>query len=181
MCLYQLLSVGCVRLGTSATRGRRTFMLTDTSVKTLPSSQVLWNFLQKIRGILRAEEFYSGDDMNHREEPNNQQKPDAVWIMHDESRQRRCRARLVGRKAPGPCKKRSRPFNHDIMSDFLYPCHGRLSTVIDGVKEYTTEVLEIGKDNEGFWMSLHAIAQVKNQSSIGCGCFAPKGDCSLYI
>jgi hypothetical protein len=40
----------------------------------------------------------------------------------------------------------------------------RLFTIVDGVKEYTTVVLEIGKDNEGYWTSLNVIAQIKNKA-----------------
>jgi hypothetical protein len=109
-------------------------------------------------------QFYSGQDMNDVQPPTSLDGPTIVWVTHDESV---FYANDDGGKgwskdeSPDLHKKgRGRSI---MVSDFLCPCHGRLYRHVAGTKTFSTRVLEIGKNNEGYWTSDHVINQVNEE------------------
>jgi len=106
--------------------------------------------------------FYSGTGMDEESPPTAVDGRKIVWVTHDESvfyanddggkgwSNDECPD--LHKKGHGRCS---------MVSYFICPCHGRLYNDFAVTKTYTTRVLEIGKNNEGYWTSEHVIQQVK--------------------
>jgi transposase len=118
-------------------------------------------FCATFLGLTDQMRFYCGDDMQTVEAPSSDVASEVVWVTHDESIFYANDDGGKGwhdEKSPDLQKKgRGRSI---MVSDFLCPCHGRLFNMVDGVKIYTTQVLEVGKNHEGFWTSEHVVRQV---------------------
>ncbi|KAF0690235.1 Aste57867_18360 [Aphanomyces stellatus] len=107
---------------------------------------------------------FSGPEMDVVEPPLDLSRQ-VVWVTHDESifYANDDGGRVWTNKAHPDIPKKGR--GRSIMvSDFLCPCHGRLYMPNGDAKQFVTEVLHVGKDQEGFWTSDHVIMQVVNKS-----------------
>ncbi|KAF0716714.1 Aste57867_2706 [Aphanomyces stellatus] len=121
-------------------------------------------FCQHFHSYSNRMRFFSGDDMATIEPPITPDETKIIWVTHDES---------VFYANDDGGKGWSQADNHDLhkkgrgrsimVSDFLCPCHGRLYNISNGVKTYTTQTLDIGKNNEGYWTCEHMIKQVRDE------------------
>ena len=107
--------------------------------------------------------FYRGECMDQIEMPVDIAAPEVVWVTHDESvfYANDDGGRGWSNSETPDLHKKGR--GRSIMvSDFFCPCHGRLFELEGGDRKYVTQVLEIGKNHEGYWTSDHVMHQVQN-------------------
>jgi hypothetical protein len=129
-------------------------------------------------GLSERMSTYSGEAMEIEESPVETSSGQVVWVTHDESIfYANDDGGKVWTNASHPDLPKKGRGRSIMVSDFLCPCHGRLSTQSGSGLSFVTELLHVGKAQEGYWTSEHVIKQVTQKvlpafTSLHPGCTA---------
>jgi len=113
-------------------------------------------------GLYDRMRSFSGDSMDVETPPVDTSAPEVVWVTHDESVfYANDDGGLVWSCKDNPDLPKKSRGRSVMVSDFLCACHGRLYNITDAKKEFVTEILHVGKNQDGYWTSEHVVKQAK--------------------
>ena len=116
-------------------------------------------------GLYDRMRSFSGEKMETDEPPVDSLAPEVVWVTHDESVfYANDDGGLIWSCTEHPDLPKKSRGRSVMASDFLCACHGRLFNVSDNKKEFVTEILHIGKNQDGYWTSEHVVHQVHTKA-----------------